>query len=1130
MSLFNRGKSSRDSLVKKMIGTGLIQRQTGTANIKGTIGADDYFQQTSIKSAQFGKIFGNEGDFLKRLDDFSEEYYKLLSNKANLARGAKVNVDLMRGIGKIDLGLLNRDMADKLYDRYSRDVLRLGDLMREAGLPGIEIPSANMYSKSFRYMVGSDALGQQSHPAALVLNRSFFSFNPRKTGLQGFKVGRSNLMSGKVVREVLEQSKNKSIFGQLQEGMNIVTLDVETTGVFERSQVRSLSAAVMTVEKGKLSAPKEVMRTKAGQQVKFGTISYDSPQLGGLRVGGKETFAEMIARQEGLKPLGSKEFLDEGAKFVENLLHADRVVAHNAAFDITKMYSTFSSIEGFKDHARLRQGLSQLSKRIDSGNFLIDTLNYSSTYISSQIDTLLEASKAVGVGDRSQRYVDDLFAQEILAKVHIGKSAAPMSMENIALNSNLFALLEKEGKAEEIFDKIARGSHVSETDVHLQSYVARYISTGELKFGPLQGATTEFQRFARLQISKSQALTPTTNIADVQHLSENVFNRLMSDENLLRKVTIVGEDDRGIGISAFQGGQAKTFYMDRTVETLNNDEQISHIRDILADARMGKPDTSITVGKTTFKSNRSASSILDLGFSYGAQSAADEMIANVNAGIKVGATRESILDAMGSVYQAYGSGLSMRDRMSTSLGVPVRDLPFDVGLGNFAANVPNQVAAKLAAAGDQFYFLDSKSRTISTILANLTSSTALEANRLGYKEGYNLQSIAFTAQPKKTAEFGLSVYRAQQEAYGFGKATFGDSISKLVVPFKVTQEALGATETMENIYFSVAKQFGGNERLNLVWDINRQLGRDESESLVAKIFGLMSDEETATKVLGTSINDSVKVEIASIEALISANQLNASQIDELKSGNAQILKLMLGEENYTSLMDDIIERGIVVGSAPNSEEIVESLGKMGVELGNDAASARFYAAVQRTGLKDDYLTLGPVAQADAVELAGVRDQLIKAQELTDIDGAMVSKQVKAVGQISEELADKGFLKQVSKKISTAKTGIPESNVVESFIKYKKNIGIGLAAASLMGFGYYRHRKNEKQEIYDETLEKQQYQRTMPKDPLSEYKQGYSYSSERYNPLATAGVVGNLDRQKIGHYQMGGNKYDHLFGR
>ena len=32
-----------------------------------------------------------------------------------------------------------------------------------------------------------------------------------------------------------------------------------------------------------------------------------------------------------------------------------------------------------------------------------------------------------------------------------------------------------------------------------------------------------------------------------------------------------------------------------------------------------------------------------------------------------------------------------------------------------------------------------------------------------------------------------------------------------------------------------------------------------------------------------------------------------------------------------------------------------------------------------------------------------------------------------------------------------------------------------------------------------------------------------------DPLATAGVVGNLDRNKIGHHNMSSKKHAHLFG-
>ena len=43
------------------------------------------------------------------------------------------------------------------------------------------------------------------------------------------------------------------------------------------------------------------------------------------------------------------------------------------------------------------------------------------------------------------------------------------------------------------------------------------------------------------------------------------------------------------------------------------------------------------------------------------------------------------------------------------------------------------------------------------------------------------------------------------------------------------------------------------------------------------------------------------------------------------------------------------------------------------------------------------------------------------------------------------------------------------------------------------------------------------------------QQDNQQTSARRDPLVTAGVVGNLDRNKIGHTGMGPNKYNHLYG-
>jgi hypothetical protein len=73
------------------------------------------------------------------------------------------------------------------------------------------------------------------------------------------------------------------------------------------------------------------------------------------------------------------------------------------------------------------------------------------------------------------------------------------------------------------------------------------------------------------------------------------------------------------------------------------------------------------------------------------------------------------------------------------------------------------------------------------------------------------------------------------------------------------------------------------------------------------------------------------------------------------------------------------------------------------------------------------------------------------------------------------------------------------------------------------------KKYRENQIYDETIEAQPTERFARSQGLSDQMElQASISSFRRDPLVTAGVVGNLDRNKIGHYRMGNDKYNHLY--
>jgi DNA polymerase III epsilon subunit-like protein len=425
--------------------------------------------------------------------------------------------------------MFNKKTADELYESYVNDVLRIPQLLKKVGAPAVELPSGNLYRSAFKFMVEQTG---PYHPAREVLNSMIINFNPSRVGMKSINISRSNILTHKTLKRMFEESAQKpsgNIFGSLSAGQKIITFDVETTGVFEGSQVRSMSASMMTVDaSGKLVAP-DSSQTR--------NLFMASKQLSGMTV--SDTNNGLVSMNKFLAQIendgktsidmadGGKKFLDEAEKFIQELLSADRLVAHNASFDITKMTETIEAQSAFGSHKGVQSALNQLYRKIDKGNYLVDTLGEARSYLQNQVEQIIQSSTATNVIQKSNQYVTSLYSQEILSTVHKGGSAAYASVENIALNTNLFELIENEGKAAELFKDIQKGSHVAKVDTLLQSYIAKYIHEDKLKISQLaQEPINDFGRFARAKIFQSQAITPTTTIADVQHMSDTVFKNV----------------------------------------------------------------------------------------------------------------------------------------------------------------------------------------------------------------------------------------------------------------------------------------------------------------------------------------------------------------------------------------------------------------------------------------------------------------------------------------------------------------------------------------------------------------------------------------------------------------------------
>lgn len=96
---------------------------------------------------------------------------------------------------------------------------------------------------------------------------------------------------------------------------------------------------------------------------------------------------------------------------------------------------------------------------------------------------------------------------------------------------------------------------------------------------------------------------------------------------------------------------------------------------------------------------------------------------------------------------------------------------------------------------------------------------------------------------------------------------------------------------------------------------------------------------------------------------------------------------------------------------------------------------------------------------------------------------------------------------------------------------ERNRNTILAGAALVGVGLFlakRKNKQDQEEVFEETLqmgEPQEEQRRFGAQDALLNARRYKTTAD---PLVTAGVVGNLDRNKIGHHNMSPRKHSHLF--
>jgi len=959
--------------------------------------------------------------------------------------------------------------------------------------------------------------------------------------------------------------------------LKVFTFDVETTGLGVYDQVRSLAGSTMMVQES--GGP---VRQIADQGF---SAHFLTPQMEQFNVGSPTTrnsLGKMVVGLERGSPAeelfdlntaqGRAEAIDGYKKFMKQALEADIVTGHNVQFDFQKVAMSANAIEGFGADREAVDLLKRFNMMADEGR-VVNTLDLAKDYLTRQIVADPDFTEDAG------KIITKMFAPETLARSSIGGSATPFSIGNISAQTNLLELVESRGGTEGaklIQDLAAGGSaaHQAKTDTLLTNYMIQFIHTGQLKYG-FGGAHGSEVSLARKTILKSSAIVPTTNIADAQHMSDAVFNYARSQEGM--KGVKLSTD----GGSIISFSKADNEFYERTTDAATGEVKSTKLSQQSASQRIVNALEASRRGEQT--------ELLDVGVNYLEASRADRVLANIGATANVSTTtnlrslamglragdvgvEDQLIDSLAATreflgFQEYGE----RPEIFTTSGMDrlMSEANYLIDEGQ-----ADNYLKRLASAGIETGIDDVYMRRNFVALASATSGIPFSdevAQGSGSISERIVRRVAGAGAPEEEiaerisdfnartgkkvgeflSEFGISFARTQKDTYLFGPS---GTVSRPIVQMDILKDIdidLGDGRGPVKFLSDEFLQDYGVNKFGLS-TLEREEGR-----VVNLVFGdLAADVNNGGAVIRRDIADQLAQGITDrLEELMNANKLEEVigrgrfiETQQAKQIAGQFLETGGKDRIRDLIKESLINRGLTVGSIEGREgQGVAAIMDAVSSLENDTeAFQRLYqfsantfgdAHVAFQGRMDD-TTLAILEQAEAdkkisagtvqrIKTGEINRESYEAYEAT-LERAYTDSPFRKRLQrtFARKNLDKGFLG------SRVGRSIRDEAVRETYRKVAPKVGMGLAAVGLLSAGYYIARKNKESDLYGETMEQQPTERSSRGDVSYSNNESISTNpqmSTRRDPLATAGVVGNLDRNKINHTRMGPQKYSNLYG-
>lgn len=854
------------------------------------------------------------------------------------------------------------------------------------------------------------------------------------------------------------------------------------------------------------------------------------------------------------------------------------LVGNNAAaFDIPKLVQSVAQLEEFSAIDGSDELIQKVMSKVADGKIL-DVTQMSGVYLQGK---LTERLVAAGIDPSNMEAATDfarrtLIAPQVLANAgNLGEGVKPRSMENLILSTNIVELLEQEpagSQARKVLDALTQGgaTHTADVDQFFSMQLLKRMISGELDLLPSGYSQSTLASAVRATVSGSKAVVATTNVSGVDHLSDNLLRAVNSDKELL-KGTISVKTRGGQAQLAFNqstGQFEETFIagprLGRVVprgenyainrmqlelsRELNNRargiDSANAISTSMTFAEVSQIDTALdSVSRlaniSPIVSRSATGAAIDVGSLTAPQREAflDSLLSTrrhlglpyMHEQVAIGG-EYPLVNAMAGRYETITDAQRQQALTSIRMG--------GAGLEEISPDMRRRFVAISALTSDVPFDLEGEAIPTQMLsrMGVITSATDIAT------ESDALQSAALRSRSvsKQLSELGVVFARSQEKTSLL--ATSEKAVrSKPMISAKMLQ-ALEAQDPqllkrlgLTKAHLSIVE---GQDRVNLVLGsgrMSKESAKELSDS-IRKLWNLnssLTEEELVEKGLAGTVEEASRIKTALRAASASGTSSSVTQSKDVFDDLAEILA----------------ERGPVIGS-------IEGGAARGVEqilLETGASSSNDLVAVQR-GLVFDVNEIGDQYVAvtmsqtkdvqrvlEAVDPASARRAAAQSGRSAGSAGGQYETFVSALKTAHE---DPDFHKKLSRNLSSARLdsglfgtsfgksrAVRDEKILNFITKAKPKMAIGALGVAAFSAGYYIARKNRKDQMYDEVMHQQPYEeRGLVQDANYNTQADTQIYSARRDPLVTAGVVGNLDRNKIGHTKMGPNKYDYLYGR